>query len=91
MSSGGSVTHWIRVLKAGEESALEMLFARYWPRLVELARSRLGQAPRRVADEEDVAQCVFWEFCRSVKAGQTPQLESREVTSACPVFQIELY
>jgi len=78
MSSGGSVTHWIRGLKAGEESAMQMLFTRYWPRLVELARSRLRRAPRRIADEEDVAQCVFWEFFRAVKAGQTPRVESRE-------------
>ena len=49
------VTLWIEGLKAGDEAAVADLWNRYFDRLVQLARQRLGSTPRRVADEEDVA------------------------------------
>jgi hypothetical protein len=54
MSSAGSVTHWIRELKAGNHLAAQELWEKYFQRLVALARSKLRNRPRRVADEEDV-------------------------------------
>jgi hypothetical protein len=55
MSATGSVSHWIRQLQAGDPAAAEPLWQRYFRRLVGLARARLRGAPRRAADEEDVA------------------------------------
>jgi RNA polymerase sigma factor (sigma-70 family) len=82
MASGGSVTAWIEELKAGDEAALEKLHARYWPYLLKLARRKLGAAPRRVTDEEDVAQQAFWGFYESLRAGRLPRLTNRQQLAA---------
>ena len=55
MSAPGSVTYWLSELKAGNQDAAQHLWERYFQRLVELARNKLQNAPRRAADEEDVA------------------------------------
>lgn len=77
MSANGSVSVWIQQLKDNEESALAELHMRYWPFLVDLARRKLGGVPRRATDEEDVAQQAFWQFCKSVRAGNFPNLVNR--------------
>ncbi|HJZ57290.1 MAG TPA: ECF-type sigma factor, partial [Gemmataceae bacterium] len=77
-SPGGSVTHWIDLLKAGDRAAAQPLWERYFPRLVGLARARLRGAPRRAADEEDVALSAFDSFCRNAEAGRFPDLTDRD-------------
>ena len=42
-----------------------------------LARARLRDAPRRIADEEDVALSAFDSFCRGAQAGRFPRLDDR--------------
>jgi DNA-directed RNA polymerase specialized sigma24 family protein len=78
MASAGSVTDWIGKLKAGDAGAAQQLWERYFHRLVWLARRRLGQAPRRAADEEDVALSAFDSFFRRAERGQFPQLFDRD-------------
>ena len=73
-----SVTHWLGRLKAGDPAAPGPLWARYFPRLVALARSRLAGFPRRAADEEDVALSAFDSFCRDAAAGRLPRLDDRD-------------
>jgi DNA-directed RNA polymerase specialized sigma24 family protein len=77
MSSPQSVTHWIGQLKAGDHAAAQQLWQRYFRRLVGLARKRLRGAPRRAADEEDVALSAFDSFCRGAERGRFPQLADR--------------
>ena len=76
--SDDSVTRWLGKLKAGDPAAAGPLWERYFPRLVELARARLGRFPRRAADEEDVALCAFDSFCRDAAAGRLPRLDDRD-------------
>ena len=78
MPTPGSVTAWIEQLKAGDAAAAAPLWEGYFRRLVGLARQRLGAAPRRVADEEDVALSAFDSFCRAAMQGRFPRLDDRD-------------
>ena len=73
-----SVTRWIDLLKAGDPAAAQPLWQRYFERLVRLARQKLRSAPRRAADEEDVALSAFDSFCRGLERGRFPQLQDRD-------------
>ena len=78
MSSSGSVSHWINLLKSGDAAAIQRLWEAYFPRLVGMARKKLREAPRRAADEEDVALSAFDSFCDGVARGRFPQLTDRD-------------
>jgi DNA-directed RNA polymerase specialized sigma24 family protein len=76
-NTGDSVTQWISALKQGDQSAALGLWEAYFRRLVGLARARLRDTPRRIADEEDVALSAFDSFCRGAQAGRFPRLDDR--------------
>lgn len=73
-----SVTAWISELKSGQDVATEKLWERYFSRLVRVASRQLGSAPRRIADEEDVAVSVFSCLCNGAAAGRFSQLHDRD-------------
>jgi DNA-directed RNA polymerase specialized sigma24 family protein len=72
------VTRWIAQLRGGDQSAADPLWQRYFARLVAVARTRLVRAPRRAADEEDVALSAFHSFCRAAERGLFAHLGGRE-------------
>jgi DNA-directed RNA polymerase specialized sigma24 family protein len=72
-----SVTQCITALKQGDQSAALGLWEAYFRRLVGLARARLRNTPRLIADEEDVALSAFDSFCRGARAGRFPRLDDR--------------
>ena len=71
------ITHWLGRVRAGDAAAAQKLWESYFQRLVALARTRLRGAPRRAADEEDVALSAFASFCRAAEAGRFPRLADR--------------
>ena len=73
-----SVSQWIAGLKEGEAEAMQRLWARYSARLTELAQQRLQGAPKRAADEEDIAQSVFHALCRGAVAGRLENISNRD-------------
>src|SRR4051795_12014994 len=77
-SPSGCVTVWLEQLKAGDPAAAKPLWDGYFARLVRLARARLRAAPRRAADEEDVALSAFDSFCRGALEGRFPRLSDRD-------------
>ena len=76
----GSITLWLRDLRAGDRAAAQPLWERYFDRLVRLARARLKllRGPSAAADEEDAALSAFESFCRGVDRGRYPDLADRE-------------
>jgi DNA-directed RNA polymerase specialized sigma24 family protein len=72
------ITDWICQLQAADRTAAGNLWDCYFPRLVRLARQVLQGAPRRAADEEDVALSAFDSFCRGAEQGRFPQLNDRD-------------
>jgi DNA-directed RNA polymerase specialized sigma24 family protein len=73
----GSVTRWISAIKQGDQAAASGLWDSYFRRLVGLARARLRDVPRAIADEEDVALSAFDSFCRRAQAGDFRSLHDR--------------
>ena len=65
-------------LKTGQAEAVEKLWARYRRRLVELARRNWEPIPKRIADEDDVAQSVFLSLCRGAAAGRFDDIKNRD-------------
>jgi DNA-directed RNA polymerase specialized sigma24 family protein len=77
-SDGGSVTTWLHHLRSGQGDAAQRLWERYFPELVRLARRKLRDTSRRVADEEDAALSAFDSFCRGAAGGRFPRLDDRD-------------
>lgn len=75
---GGSVTRMIAGLKAGDEQAAQQLWETYCQRLVGFARRKLGNTPRRIADEDDVAVDAFHSLCRGAQRGRFRRLHDRD-------------
>jgi RNA polymerase sigma factor (sigma-70 family) len=77
-SERGSVTRWIAELKTGDAAAAQQLWTRYQADLHQLARKMLGSAPRKAADEEDVAASVFESICLGAARGRFQDLATRD-------------
>ena len=67
-----------RLRADADPAAAQALWARYFDRLTSMARRRLTDRTRRVADEEDVALSAFDSFFRGVANGRFPRLADRE-------------
>ena len=72
------VSQWLTRLQRGDQRAAEVIWNEYFEKIVRLARRRLGELPRRVADEEDVALSAMNSLFRGAKAGRFPRLEDRD-------------
>jgi DNA-directed RNA polymerase specialized sigma24 family protein len=78
MSQPGSITALVERLQEGDHEAARLLWQRYFPRMVALARQKLKGSPPRVADEEDAALSAFNSFCRRAEQGHFPDLKDRD-------------
>src|SRR5262249_48602615 len=76
--TAGSVSAWIAGLKGRDSDAIRRLWGRYYDQLVKFARQQLGNGPRQVADEEDIALSVFDTVCRGAAAGRFAEVTDRD-------------
>ena len=75
----GSVSYWLDQLSNGQRSeAARELCGRYFGRLIALARSRLPNTAKQVADEEDVALSAVQSFFRRAEKGEFPNVTDRD-------------
>ncbi|NLS93279.1 MAG: RNA polymerase subunit sigma-70 [Planctomycetaceae bacterium] len=74
----GSITQSLKLLRQGDSEAMRVIWQRYFPRLVQLARDKLALSVRRAADEEDVALSALDRFWRAAQEGQFPDLSDRD-------------
>lgn len=65
---------WYARLQGGDELAAQTLLDEYFEKLVRLARVKLGELPRRAADEEDVALSAMNSFLRGAAQGRFARL-----------------
>jgi DNA-directed RNA polymerase specialized sigma24 family protein len=90
VSSERSISRWIEEIKRGSPDAAEVIWDRYFPQLVQLAREKLRGLPGRMADEEDVALSALDSFCRGAQRGRFPDLADRQGLWRL-LFQITLH
>lgn len=77
MSSDGSTARWLDALKSGEPDAAQVIWEKYYSRLMGLARTKLRGPSLRSADEEDIAQSAWNAFFQGVRHGKFPCLSDR--------------
>jgi len=77
MTDDGSITHWLARLQAGDAEAAQQIWNRFSERLLRVARRKLKDGPRRLADEEDVVACAFASLFRRAERGKFPRLNDR--------------
>ena len=78
MPEPDDLTRWISKLGGGDEAAAQVVWQRYFSRLVRFARRKLGDLPHRTFDEEDVALSAMFSFCRGLEEGQFEHLADRD-------------
>jgi hypothetical protein len=74
----GSVSHWLKELKTGDNLAVEAIWNRYFQKIVELASRKMKVNPDRAVDGEDIAQLAMHRFCTNATLGCYPNLDDRE-------------
>lgn len=74
----GDASEWLKGLAEGDDLSAQRLWESYFGRIVALARRRLGDADRRMSDEEDVALSAFHSLCRGAAAGKFDKLDNRD-------------
>ena len=77
-SSTESVTEWLGMLKAGDVGLGQQLWQRYVERLLRLASCKLGNASKKVSDEEDVVLSAFNALLQGVAEGRFARLDDRD-------------
>ena len=74
----GSISHWLKGLKAGDSSAVDAIWNRYYQRVVEFAIRKMKINPDMAIDGEDIAQVAMHRLCLKLSTGRYPDIDDRE-------------
>lgn len=74
----GSISRCLHCLKAGDKTATDLLWHRFYPKLVRVANKKLVQNPDPAVGGEDIAQSSLRNVCQGVLDGRYPQLDNRD-------------
>lgn len=77
MPTDASITRCIALLRQGDEAAAQLIWERYFPRLVRLAHRQLGDLACRETEGQDIALSALDRFCRAARQGRYPDLADR--------------
>ncbi|GAB4138802.1 MAG: ECF-type sigma factor [Planctomycetaceae bacterium] len=78
MVEQGSVSLWILEARDGMSNAQQLLWERYFQKLVRLARNRLRAMGKTPNDAEDIALNAFHSFYTAAEKGRFPNLADRD-------------
>jgi DNA-directed RNA polymerase specialized sigma24 family protein len=78
MPERDNVSHWINLIKEGDSVAAEMIWQRYFDRLVRSVRQKLRGQNRQVSVEEGVVISVFKSLYLAAVDGRFPDLSDRD-------------
>ncbi|MCC7339391.1 MAG: hypothetical protein IT422_30230 [Pirellulaceae bacterium] len=73
-----SVTLMLSKLKGGDDVAAQLIWDRFFARVRGLAKSKLGDIPKRTMDEEDVALSAINALYVGARDGRFQKLENRD-------------
>ena len=77
MQNENSITKYFSALKRGESEAAQLIWEKFFKRLIELARKKLKSSPKRWSDEDDIVQQAFAQFFSQVQQNRFPKLNNR--------------
>ena len=76
--NNNEITLWIKLLDQETPEAFERVWQHFYERLVEYSARKLKAAPRREADEEDIAVSAMHSLHRGLQEGRFPLLRNRD-------------
>lgn len=76
--SENSVTNWMLLLKSGDEDAAQRIWERYFERMCDLARKKLGTDARRAQDEQDVVASAIFALYQGAAADRFRKFKNRD-------------
>jgi DNA-directed RNA polymerase specialized sigma24 family protein len=76
--SENSVTNWMLLLKSGDEDAAQRIWERYFERMCDLARKKLGTDARRAQDEQDVTASAIFALYQGAVEDRFRKFENRD-------------
>lgn len=74
----GSITDFLGGMLEGDEESTRKLWARCFAMIARVAQSQMSGVKKRIADEEDIAACVFESLYFGAVKGKFPDLSNRE-------------